>query len=178
MILKSISVHRNYFVKASVILTIFLLGAGVGTHVQRLNYSLDSKLLKEYQYNSTAGTFDHDTKHYGSQWVQNLTDLRHERTKFAVGILMKDEDFTRMHWMGDGRVKDTTIFFITDSIDLNSVQKLDGDMYGLSFQSNTTRDAGALTFNHFYLSVLFCLDDKPCMVYTTNTWWVTLLALA
>jgi len=132
---------------ASVILTIFLVGMGVGTTIRRDNNSFDSKLLKEYQYNSTANTFNQDTKHYDLQWVQNLTNLRHERTKFAVGVLMKDEDFTRLHWMGDGGVKDTTIFFVTDSIDLNSVQKLDDNMYGLTFQSNTTKEAGALYFN-------------------------------
>lgn len=159
MMLISISVHQKNIVIATVILTVFLVGTGVGSYIQRDNNSFDSKLLKEYQYNSTAITFNHDTKHYGSQWVQNLTNLRHERTKFALGVMMKDEDFTRMHWMGDGGVKDTTIFYITDRIDLNSVQKLDDNMYGLTFQSNTTRDAGALTFNQLCLSVPFCQHD-------------------
>ena len=56
---------------------------------------------------------------------------------------MREEDLVTRRWMGDGKVEDTTIFLLSDNMNVNSLHKVGGNMYGLAIQSNATRDAGA-----------------------------------
>ena len=86
---------------------------------------------------------NHDEKPLELQWAKNLTKLKHQRTKFAVSVLMREEDLVTRRWMGDTRVEDTTLFLFSDGIDVNSLQKVDRNMYGLTIQSNTPRNEGA-----------------------------------
>ena len=86
---------------------------------------------------------NHDEKPLELQWAKNLTKLKHQRTKFAVSVLMREEDLVTRRWMGDKRVEDTTIFLFSDGIDVNSLQKVDRNTYGLTIQSNMPRNEGA-----------------------------------
>ena len=114
--------------------TVFLLGRGVGIHTEQAKSQLNSTSL---------GTFHHDAKPLELQWAKNLTKLKHQRTKFAVSVLMREEDLVTRRWMGDKRVEDTTLFLFSDGNDINSLQKVDRNTYGLTIQSNLSRDAGA-----------------------------------
>lgn len=110
---------------------IFLVGKDVGHRAQRANST------------SIGRTFDHDV---GDQWMKNLTNLEHQRTKFAVVVLMREEDLVTRRWMGEGGAKNTTIFLLSDGMNVNSLQKVSGNVYGVTVQSNMTRDAGDCNF--------------------------------
>ena len=120
---------------AIMLYTVFLLGRGVEIHMQLAKSNSNSSIIKMLS--------NHDEKPLELQWAKNLTKLKHQRTKFAVSVLTREEDLVTRRWMGDKRVEDTTIFLLSDGVDVNSLQKVDGSMYGLTVKSNTARDAGA-----------------------------------
>ena len=118
--------------------TVFLLGRGVEIHMQLAKSNSNSSIIEMLS--------NHDEKPLELQWAKNLTKLKHQRTKFAVSVLMREEDLVTRRWMGDKRVEDTTLFLFSDGNDINSLQKVDRNTYGLTIQSNLTRDAGAWIF--------------------------------
>ena len=118
--------------------TVFLLTRGVEIRMQQAKSNSNSTIVKML--------FNHDKNQLDLQWAKNLTNLKHQKTKFAVSVLTREEDLFTMRWMGDKRVKDTTIFLFSDGNDINSLQKVDRNTYGLTIQSNLTRDAGAWIF--------------------------------
>lgn len=123
------------FFKLLLVYGVFLVGRDVENHSRLPNSIL----------NSTASTMTFDTRQLDGQWVKNLTKLSYRKTKLAISVLMREKDFVTMRWMVDERVKDTTIFLLSDGVDVNSLQKVDRNMYGITLQSNTTREAGACT---------------------------------
>lgn len=110
---------------------VFLVGSSVEYRAQWANNTFSSS------------TFGHNDMTVDLQWVKNLTNLKHQSTKFAVVVLMREENLLTRRWMGDKRVESTTIFLLSDDMNVNSLHKVGGNMYGLNIQSNTTRDAGA-----------------------------------
>ena len=113
---------------------VFLAGKGVGHRAQQDTHKFISS------------TSDHDAKALDLQWVKNLTNLKHRRTKFAVVFLMREEDLVTRHWMGEGKLEETTIFLLSDGKNVNSLQNVGGNIYGLTVQSNTSKNAGACNF--------------------------------
>ena len=147
-------------------IAVFLAGSGVGRRAQRGKSAvIDS-------------TFDHDAKALDLQWVKNLTNLNHQRTKFAVVFLMRVEDLVTRRWMGEGKSNKTTIFLLSDGKDVNSLQKVVGNMYGLTVLSNASRDAGACNllpiawhhsfFDAFLANCLLLPAYFVCMIITFN----------
>lgn len=59
---------------------------------------------------------------------------------------MREEDLVTRRWMGEGKSEETTIFLLSDGKNVNSLQKVVGNMYGLTVLSNASRDAGACNF--------------------------------
>ena len=131
MRLKSFAARRHIVLLVFFIYAAFLAGRSKEKRAQLVNSTYISS------------TFGHDAKTLDLQWVKNLTNLKHQRTKFAVVVLMREEDLVTSRWMGDGKVEDTTIFLLSDYMNVNSLHKVGGNMYGLTVQSNATRDAGA-----------------------------------
>ena len=131
--LKSFTKCGLAILPAFMLYAVFLFGRGVENHMQQANSKLNSTIVVTF----------HDAKQLDLQWAKNLTKLKHQRTKFAVSVLTREEDLVTRRWMGDKRVEDTTIFLLSDGVDVNSLQKVDGSMYGLTVKSNTARDAGA-----------------------------------
>ena len=84
--------------------------------------------------NSTflSSTFSHDAKTLDLQWVKYLTTLKHSRTKYAVVVHVWEVDLITRRWMGDGRVEDTTIFLHSDDVNVNCLDKVGSNMYGLT----------------------------------------------
>ena len=98
MKLNSYAACGHVVLPAFLFFAVFLVGNSVEKRAQWANSTL------------LSSTFGHDAKTLDLQWIKNLTTLKHQRTKFAVVVLMQKEEFVTRRWMGDGRVDDTTIF--------------------------------------------------------------------
>lgn len=76
------------------------------------------------------------------QWPL-MIDIQQRPTKYAIGVLMVDEDLVTFSWMGDERLNDTTIFLVHDDDDFNSLREVEPRIYTVSISSNASKAAGA-----------------------------------
>lgn len=88
------------------------------------------------------------------QWSL-MIDIQQRPTKYAVGVLMVDEDLVTFSWMGDERLNDTTIFLVHDDDDFNSIREVEPRIYTLSISSNASKSAGASHSHSHHIIYLF-----------------------